>query len=40
MSKDLLKGLQELIVPVSTGWDIIDFIVEDKKEEVHIHLSY
>jgi hypothetical protein len=25
MSKDLLKALQELIVPVSTGWDIIDF---------------
>lgn len=40
MSKDLLKALQELIVPVSTGWDIIDFKVEDKKEEVHIHLSY
>ena len=39
MSKDLLKALQELIVPVSTGWDIIDFIVEDKKEaevlEIH-----
>jgi transposase len=40
MSKDLLKALQELIVPVSAGCDIIDFKVEDKKEEVHIHLSY
>lgn len=40
MSKDILKVLQELIVPVSSGWDIIDFSVDDKKDEVHIHLHY
>ena len=40
MKKDILKSLQELIVPVSKGWDIIDFSIDEKKEEVHVHLRY
>jgi transposase len=40
MGKDLIKSLEKLIVPISTGWEIIDIAIEDKLSEVYVELSY
>ena len=40
MSKDLVKSLEKLILPVSAGWEITDINIDDKASEVHVTLSY
>jgi transposase len=40
MAKDLIKSLEKLILPVSTGWEITDINIDDKANEVHVTLSY
>jgi transposase len=40
MSKDLVKSLEKLILPVSAGWEITDINIDDKSSEVNVTLSY
>ena len=40
MAKDIIKSLKQLILPISDGWDVTDFDINDKTEEVHVTLSY
>ena len=40
MEKDILKSLEKLIVPVSSGWEITDIEINDKLAEVTVELSF
>lgn len=40
MAKDIIKSLEQLIVPISSGWEITNIDIDDKVSEVHVELSY
>lgn len=40
MSKDLIKSLERLILPISGGWEITAIEIKDKVSEVYVELSF
>jgi transposase len=40
MEKDIVKSLERLIIPVSTGWEITDITIDDTLSEVIVDLSF
>lgn len=40
MSKDIIRELEKLLIPVDAGWEITDVIIDEKKEEVEVVVSF
>ena len=40
MAKDIIKALEKLILPVSTGWEFTSIDIDDKKCEVNVTLTF
>jgi hypothetical protein len=40
MSKDLLKSIEKIVLPVSEGWEIGDIEIDETKLEVYVNLVF
>jgi hypothetical protein len=40
MAKDIIKGLEKLLIPVGQGWEITDVFIDNKKEAVEVVVSF